>query len=60
VAGIGPQIGFLFPLGSEHQGYLNLKAYKDFAAENRAEGYTAWGSHLRSRPPRRRRQSKRH
>ena len=42
MAGIGPQIGFLFPLGSEHQGYLNLKAYKDFAAENRAEGYTAW------------------
>jgi hypothetical protein len=42
VAGIGPQIGFLFPLGREHQGYLNLKAYKDFAAENRPEGYTAW------------------
>jgi hypothetical protein len=42
VAGIGPQIGFLFPLGKEHQGYLNLKAYRDFAAENRAEGYTAW------------------
>jgi hypothetical protein len=42
VAGIGPQIGLLFPLGREHQGYLNLKAYKDFAAENRAEGYTAW------------------
>ena len=42
VAGIGPQIGFLFPVGKEHQGYLNLKAYKDFAAANRAEGYTAW------------------
>jgi hypothetical protein len=42
VAGIGPQIGFLFPVGDAHQGYLNLKAYKDFAAENRAEGYTAW------------------
>lgn len=42
VAGIGPQIGFLFPVGNEHQGYLNLKAYKDFAAENRPEGYTAW------------------
>jgi hypothetical protein len=42
VAGIGPQIGFLFPVGEAHQGYLNLKAYKDFAAENRPEGYTAW------------------
>jgi hypothetical protein len=40
--GIGPQIGFLFPLGKEHQGYLNLKAYKDIAVENRPEGYTAW------------------
>jgi hypothetical protein len=38
----GPQIGFLFPVGEAHQGYLNLKAYKDFAAENREEGYTAW------------------
>jgi hypothetical protein len=59
VAGIGPQIGFLFPLGKEHQGYLNLKAYRDFAAENRAEGYTAWVP-SRSHPLLRRRQSKRH
>jgi hypothetical protein len=42
VLGIGPQVGFLFPVGKEHQGYLNLKAYRDFAAENRPEGYTAW------------------
>jgi len=42
VLGIGPQIGFNFPVGQDHQGYLNLKAYKDFAAENRPEGYTAW------------------
>jgi hypothetical protein len=39
VAGIGPQIGFMFPLA---QGYLNVKGYKDFAAENRPEGWTAW------------------
>jgi hypothetical protein len=42
VLGIGPQIGFLFPMGESYQGYLNVKAYKDFAAENRSEGYTAW------------------
>ena len=42
VLGIGPQIGFLFPVGEGYQGYLNVKAYKDFAAENRPEGYTAW------------------
>ena len=32
VVGIGPQIGFLFPVG-DMQGYLNLKAYGEFAAE---------------------------
>jgi hypothetical protein len=42
VLGIGPQVGFLFPLSKEHQGYVNLKAYRDFAAANRPEGYTAW------------------
>lgn len=42
VLGIGPQIGFMFPLGEHYSGYLNLRAYKDFAAENRPEGYTAW------------------
>lgn len=41
VAGIGPQIGFIFPAG-DMQGYLNLKAYKEFAAENRPEGWNAW------------------
>jgi hypothetical protein len=41
VVGIGPQIGFIFPAGEGYQGYLNLKAYKDLAVENRPEGYTA-------------------
>jgi hypothetical protein len=41
VAGIGPQIGFIIPLGAQ-QGYLNLKGYKEFAAENRPEGWNAW------------------
>jgi len=42
VVGIGPQIGFMFPVSEGYQGYLNLKAYKDLATENRPEGYTAW------------------
>jgi hypothetical protein len=42
VLGIGPQVGFILPLSRDYQGYLNVKAYKDFAAENRPEGYTAW------------------
>ena len=41
VLGIGPQIGFIFPVGTM-QGYLNLKGYKEFAAENRPEGWNAW------------------
>jgi hypothetical protein len=41
VAGIGPQIGYLFPVG-DMQGYVNLKGYKEFAAENRPEGWNAW------------------
>jgi hypothetical protein len=32
--GIGPQFGYLFPVG-DMQGYLNLKAHAEFAAENR-------------------------
>jgi hypothetical protein len=41
VLGVGPQIGFIFPVGGM-QGYLNLKGYKEFAAENRPEGWNAW------------------
>jgi hypothetical protein len=41
VIGIGPQLGFLFPV-EDMQGYLNLKAYYEFAAQNRPEGWNAW------------------
>jgi hypothetical protein len=47
VIGIGPQLGYLFPLGKldglgEMQGYLNLKAYGEFDAQDRPSGYNAW------------------
>jgi hypothetical protein len=42
VVGVGPQVGFIFPLGDKLQGYLNLKAYGEFAAENRPSGWNAW------------------
>jgi hypothetical protein len=42
VLGIGPQVGFIFPVGEGYQGYLNLRGFKDFAAENRPEGYSTW------------------
>ena len=41
VFGIGPQLGYLFPVG-DMQGYLNLKAYGEFAAENRPSGWNTW------------------
>ena len=41
VAGVGPQVGFLFPVG-DAQGYINVKGYKEFAAQNRPEGWNAW------------------
>lgn len=42
VGGIGPQIGYIFPISKEWQGYVNLKGYGEFAAQNRAEGWNAW------------------
>ena len=41
VFGIGPQIGFLFPVG-DMQGYLNLKAYGEFDNANRPAGWNTW------------------
>lgn len=41
VAGIGPQAGFIFPVGGM-QGYLNMKTYWEFGANNRPEGWNAW------------------
>ena len=41
VAAIGPQIGFFLPLG-DRQGYLNLRAYYEFAAEHRLEGWNGF------------------
>lgn len=42
VFGIGPQIGHIIPLGDGHQGYLNLKGYREFGAEHRPEGWNVW------------------
>jgi hypothetical protein len=42
VAGIGPQLGYIFPISSTMQGYLNLKAYKEFDHDDRPDGWNAW------------------
>jgi hypothetical protein len=41
VLGVGPQIGYSFPIGDLH-GFLGFRAYGDFAAENRAPGWSTW------------------
>ncbi len=41
VFAIGPQLGYLFPIG-DMQGYINVKAYGEFAAENRPSGWNTW------------------
>lgn len=45
--GIGPQIGFLFPVG-DMQGYLNVKGYADLDVENRPKGWSTWVSFVLS------------
>src|SRR5262245_28175068 len=42
VVGIGPQIGYAIPISKEWQGYINLKGYGEFAAQNRPDGWNAW------------------
>lgn len=41
VVGIGPQIGYMFPIAGQ-QGYLNLKGYYEFDADRRPSGWNAW------------------
>ena len=42
VFGIGPQVGYVFPAANGMQGFLGLKGYYEFEAENRPEGWNAW------------------
>ena len=41
VLGLGPQIGYVVPLG-DMQGFLGLRGYGDFDAANRATGWSTW------------------
>lgn len=41
VAGVGPQLGYLFPIG-DMQGYVNVKAYYEFNADRRPSGWNTW------------------
>jgi hypothetical protein len=41
VLGVGPQIGYIFPVG-DMQGFLGAKAYGEFANANRPAGWNTW------------------
>jgi hypothetical protein len=41
VLGIGPQLGYIFPVG-DMQGFLGLKGYGEFDAANRPSGWNTW------------------
>jgi len=41
IAGIGPELGYFFPVGKE-KGYVNVKAYWEFGEQNRAAGWNFW------------------
>ena len=41
VFGVGPQIGYIIPMGNL-QGYLNLKGYWEFGEAHRAAGWNTW------------------
>jgi hypothetical protein len=41
VMGIGPQIGYIFPIGAS-QAFLGLKGYGEFDAANRPSGWNTW------------------
>ena len=41
VLGVGPQIGYTFPVGNM-QGSLGLRAYGEFDAANHAPGWNTW------------------
>jgi hypothetical protein len=42
VVGIGPQLGHIFKVSDDYQGYLNVKGYKEFDSEHRPEGWNIW------------------
>jgi hypothetical protein len=42
VAGVGPQLNYFFPVTDKIRGVVNVKAYWEFAAQNRPNGVNAW------------------
>jgi len=44
VIGVGPQIGHIFKISDDYQGYVNFKGYKEFDAAHRPDGWNVWAT----------------
>jgi hypothetical protein len=44
VVGVGPQIGHIFKIDDQYQGYVNFKGYKEFDAASRPDGWNVWAT----------------
>jgi hypothetical protein len=44
VIGLGPQIGHIFKISDDYQGYLNFKGYREFDAAHRPDGWNVWAT----------------
>jgi hypothetical protein len=44
VIGVGPQLGHIFKVSDDYQGYVNIKGYKEFDAAHRPDGWNVWAT----------------
>jgi hypothetical protein len=51
VIGVGPQIGYMFPISDQYGGYLNVKGYSEFDAYRRPDGWNVWVTFVISPAP---------
>jgi hypothetical protein len=42
--GIGPQMGYIFPVNNQVQGFFGVRGYVDLATDNRAKGWSVWAT----------------
>jgi hypothetical protein len=44
VIGVGLQLGHIFKISDDYQGYVNLKGYREFDAAHRPDGWNVWAT----------------
>jgi hypothetical protein len=42
VLGVGPQLGYVFPIDNGTQGFLGVKAYWELESDHRPDGWNTW------------------